>query len=26
MTATVLIVDDEPDLKTLVLQRFGRQN
>ncbi|MGM4916261.1 adenylate/guanylate cyclase domain-containing protein [Tardiphaga sp. 813_E8_N1_3] len=25
MTATVLVVDDEPDLETLVLQRFRRQ-
>ena len=25
MTATILFVDDEPDLETLVLQKFRRQ-
>jgi CheY-like chemotaxis protein len=25
MTATILVVDDEPDLEALVLQKFGRQ-
>jgi adenylate cyclase len=25
MTPTILVVDDEPDLKTLVTQKFRRQ-
>ncbi len=25
MTATILVVDDEPDLEALVLQKFRRQ-
>jgi len=25
MTATILVVDDEPDLEDLVLQKFRRQ-
>jgi adenylate cyclase len=25
MTATILVVDDEPDLKALVLQKFRKQ-
>ena len=25
MTATILVVDDEPDLEALILQKFRRQ-